>query len=215
MSRYLRIFNDFYNKYIGDGTGVAWDVFWDYQHYNPRMRLDKKAQLLLMYLNTFGMNRGGALNRFTSTVLSDFLRKSTSSISFLGEWAKLDSGFFFDEKNKSDFERHVGNIRSGLGDDSTDVFVTKVLLALTGEIPAFDQKFCLGFWGTETPRKMNFKNMNDVAARLSKLKITRRSVGRRGTRLGYGVHIPFGRIVDCVFWQLGQDRKGSQLAPAS
>lgn len=200
-------FNSAFSRYHETfGMGLAWDIFWDYLTDNPRMRTPQKAKLLVLFLYSFGMNRGGRLEAVPMKQWEDFLSKTNTSIQILNRYkfGHLKNV----EEDREIFDRALDDIREKLPRSSSKskTLLSKILLAVTGNVPAYDGYFIEWLRNEQIgPQYPCYKSLYNIQNFLLESGISFSSIGTKSTRLGCSNTIPLGRIVDCVGWQIGYD----------
>jgi hypothetical protein len=187
-----------------ENTGIAWDVFWDYCAAKPQLKPERKAHLLNLYLYSFGMNRAGALNFIELQEWVDFLSSTSKDVAFLRNFPLGSLTPKSSEEVK--FDKALDAIQARLPKNSsqTSLLLSKTLLAVTGNIPAYD-RFFVSWLRDEgiKPKHLCHQSLYNIQEMLTKNGIHSSKFPTFYTRVGDKNPIPFGRIVDCVGWQRG------------
>lgn len=126
--------------YIGD----AWDIFWEFRNKKDIFALENSKESsiqLFCYLCCFGMAR--SKTRLAYSNINKFHKFYINSLDSFKELNKFNFESF-DKVNKDDFLKYYSNIQNNLKKidvSCTNTMVTKILMAITGQTPAFDTYF--------------------------------------------------------------------------
>ena len=136
---------------------------------SDRQNLVLSCLHLGFYLASWGMYRGSAtlLKEKDVTVFIPLLEHIAKSNIKLWE---IDVDKYSGPNNIEIIIEERNKIRNILGTNS-DVLVTKIMLGVFGNVPAFDRFFCLGIFGSDS-RKLTKKNLKIILSFYKKKKDT-------------------------------------------
>lgn len=202
------------NEY--DGYGRAWDILWDYKcevQQQARSILDREhvratALNLFAYLTCFGMARSST--RLTEITIDNF-EELLLELPAQSYKALLDVTFErLAPSHREIFDLFWRALQDGLKKchvSATDTMITKILMGIWGETPAFDTYFRAGF------RSEVYRLPTDPFRILLKLREKYESSWAHEirelrndcfyTRRGYKNRIPVARLLDMGLWYLG------------
>ena len=197
-------------------SACAWTIFWDYkceiegrgESILSEEHRWQTALQLFAYLCCFGMGR--AKTRLTSITIDHFadvlshIRPDTFA-------ALLDVKFEnIDDSDEDVLKAAWRQLREGLAKhnvSTTATMVTKILMGLWGEIPAFDRYFrevhrkVFGSWHEHTMPVL--RELQDAYHESWKPALKGLEPPYTHTRRGQSNRIPVARLIDMGFWYLG------------
>ena len=199
---------EFRRKYPYD----AWDIFWDYKSSIEGDGGDICSEdnllittgHLMSYLYRYKMTRNNKLGSLSEREFSQILSNSSESL-------RLLSGIRFSTLTAED-QHNIREAYRGLGEElgnyrisPTETMITKILMALWGETPAFDYR------AVNTYRKVIGKKPGDYFKSLWKLKLKYESDWKDqidNLPLTYkqtlkGTAVPHAKLIDMAFWLMG------------
>lgn len=205
-------------EYIENDVGLAWDMLWEYLQYEGRgktfSQLKKRQKIFLtkvlnIYLRDFGMGRRGKMNNANPFILAEKLHEE-DGLNALKFFENLPSRVLEIQEVRN-FNTHVAGIQDILiesGYSGSLLLVSKLLLGLTGKVPAYDQYFKKFLKSVAIrPAEFSGKSYNSLIAWLGEsapkgwLRVCRAK--HKKTRLSEGSKVPDMRILDIVGWQYG------------
>lgn len=209
--------DDLIRKYVNNNVGVAWDVLWEYlkceRQAFSKLNVNRKrivTKVLDVYLRDFGMNRAGNMNDADSNTLAAELDtdESNAAIRF---FETLSLKQTLTQPDLENFDNHLSPVGESLensGYSNTQIMISKVLLGLTGNVPAYDRYFTKFLMDQGITKTLNSRSYNELISWLSKYRRIERlrlcgNIHHPTTRLSAGFNVPDMRLLDIVGWQYG------------
>jgi hypothetical protein len=198
--------------FVQSDDGIAWDIFWEYlkQEQMPysACSIDRKkilTKVLNVYLRDYGMNRGGNMQDADSDILAEQIhQRGLKSLRF---FEKLDLRTRISSSEFNENKEIISTCCKQAGYSATDTMITKILLGLTGNIPAYDRYFRGFLSDFRITQKFGGESYNQLVDWLSDdlrsnwLTVCQNEFSR--TRLRGATHIPAGRLIDLIGWRHG------------
>lgn len=192
---------------IDDSGGIAWDIFWNFREKTDIFDI-KNSQLssmhLFCYLSCFGMARASTQLMTTNLIkFEEFYKKSLDAFKALNKIKFID----LKENQKEEFNKNYKIIERNLAEldvSSTHTMITKILMAITGQTPAFDSFFIDtfrkkvgGFSGNifKSLIRLNKKYKEEWVKEIKRLDSK-----YKHNYLDIGIDTPSARLIDMAFW---------------
>jgi len=203
-------------RYPAERYGVAWAILWDYKCEIEKVGLSilddnhrwQTALELFAYLCCFGMGR--ASTRLTNITVDDFAdvlaHLRTDTFGDLGSCRFEHFGERYEQARSSIWRQ----LQAGLnkhGVSTTDTMISKILMGLWGEMPAFDTSFQKTYrhvFGTWPGRVRDvLRQLYDAYEKVWQEEINSLPSILKHTQRGHWNPIPVPRLIDMAFWRLG------------
>ncbi|WP_202599020.1 hypothetical protein [Vibrio sp. V24_P1S3T111] len=203
---------EFSAKYQYD---ILLDHFSSFQNYSEAVS-DKNSQvsalLMVNYLATWGMYRGSGNLRHTNTFFMEFILHCILN---------RDNGYLcalyhksfneFSDEDELALDTLLNNVRSCIrtgGVTPTDTLVSKILLGVWGQVPAYDRYFVSGLktinkeYGFSIPTSLSGRALIKLAQWAKHYKWNSVSTSYDFVE---SIQYPSGKVVDMAIFQLGKN----------
>lgn len=192
--------------------GNAWEIFWDYATDHPLRRkatnTREYATQLFCFLCCFGMARAKTnLAKQNLDDFEDFVSESRDILIDLGDYEFMR----LRELDRVEFNNKIASLKENLSDygiSSTNLMVSKIVMAVTGQCPATDRFFanthreCFGRGVScnlfTTLMLLKGRYEDEWGAKMNRMN---RSLTL--TNRGKNNKIPVARLIDMAFWYRG------------
>lgn len=210
-------------KYHDSPVGYDWDKFWDYKckiEAGGQDILDPQQQVttskhLLNYLLGFGMRRKSNLGNTTPSQFSKVLVAIHHEYKIVKN-IKLETLAEQNRHQAISLFKTTGTALDSQGLPRTITLITKMFMALWGEIPGFDKRFCSAYrnlslgippsqYSIEDPLFDSLLILNQHYNQTWSQQITGLPTRYRTTRTQGMYPIPTGRLIDMALWQIRKD----------
>ncbi len=187
--------------------GIAWDIFWNFRAKTDIFDVKNteiSSMHLFCYLACFGMARAST-KLMTSNLIKfeEFYKKSLDSFKALNEIRFIG----LKEDQKTEFNKNYSIIEQNLKElnvSSTYTMITKILMAVTGQTPAFDSYFVYTFRKKVGGFSGNIFNSLIMLNKKYKgeWKEEIGTIDKKYTyiRLDEKIETPTARLIDMAFW---------------
>lgn len=125
--------------------------------------INSSCRYLFCYLGNYGMLRKGFLREKNFLILKPIIKK----ISKTKEYWNIDVDNYLVDDNieklidLSDEMKKIFSIEKG-DNEISNILITKIMLGITGSIPAYDKYFSIGLFSTNSNRKITRSSLEDI-----------------------------------------------------
>jgi hypothetical protein len=184
-----------------------------HQHLENEDLADQACLQLAFYLASWGMLRGSSFLLFKDYKVHQYFIREVVRNTAYKEHFQMNQGEFLDVGTLKDMDKLIGDIRNVYQDNISvlqgkavevnvsDTLVTKIMLGVFGNVPAYDRYFKMGVALFSLNQQLNARSLEELAdfynEHIDKFDACRKLLDSQD------IHYTPMKLVDMYFWQIG------------